>query len=270
MKRWCSIILFLCAFILMVLPQKSTVKSKNGSNPNVIISCEILDFDRWPVGSHPNMCFVISVNEDIELKGEIYPSAKWINLSKSSFEGIQNLIEVSLDLSSLSPKLYQESIQIKTNLGDCTLPVRLDLVEKRSVVQVIFDNPHIFVNGKDILLPAASFVYHGYPFVPLRPICEAFGASVSYKDEGPGKYKIMTVTYQDRKVEFFRDQEFMIINGIKVSIPEKTTNRSGVTFVPVYLLKSLALPRLPEYLTRTLFNCDIQYDEETRTTTLIY
>jgi hypothetical protein len=216
------------------------------------------------------MCFVISVVEDIGLKGEIYPSANWIKLSKSSFEGIQNLIDVSLDLTTLSPKLYQETIQIKTNIGDYSLPVRLDLVEKRCVVQVMFDNPNVLVNGKNILLPAAPFLSHGYTFVPLRPICEAFGATVSYKEEGSGKYKITTVTYQDRKVEFFWDQDFMIVNGIKHTISEKITNRSGVTFVPVVYLKNMALPRLPDSLTRTLFNYDIQYVEETRLTTLIY
>lgn len=270
MKRWFSVFVFLCSFVLFVLPQNSPVKSTNNNLCSIKLSHNILDFDRWPVGSHPSMCFVISVLEDIGLKGEIYPSVDWIKLSKSSLEGIQNLIEVSLDLSSLSPKLYQETIHIKTNIGDFSLPVRLDLVKRRTVVQIIFDYPHIIVNGEDIVLPAASFVYHGYPFVPLRSICEAFGATVSYKDEGSGKDKITTVTYQDRKVEFFRDQVFMIVNGNKVNIPEKITNRAGVIFVPAVYLKNMALPRLPESLTRTLFNCDIQYVEETRMTTLIY
>jgi len=246
------------------------VKSEDGSNPSITISCKILDFDRWPVGSHPNMCFVVTDANDIGLKGEINPSVNWIKLSKSSLEGTQNLIEVSLDLSSLSPKLYKETIHIKTNFGDYSLPVRLDIVKQRAVVQVIFDNPNVLVDGKNVLLPAASFVYHGYTFVPLRPICEAFGASVSYKDEGPGKNKIITVTYQERKVEFFLYQDFMIVNGNKITIPELITNRFGVTFIPVVYLKNMALPRLPESLTRTLFNCDIQYVEDTRTTTLIY
>jgi len=270
MKRWCSAFLVLCFSILFVLPHNSPVKSNNNNLCSLDISHKLLDFDRWPVGSHPSMSFAISVLSDVGLKGEIYPSANWIKLSKSSFEGLQVLIDVSLDLSELPPKLYKETIQIKTNIGDYSLPVRVDLVEKRSVVQIIIDNPYVFVNGKDVLLPAASFIYHGYIYVPLRTICEAFGATVSYKREESGKYRITTVTYQDRKVEFFSDQNFMVVNGIKIDIPEQITNRFGVTFIPVVYLKNFPLPRFPDSLTRSLFNCDIQYIDETRTTTLIY
>jgi len=86
---------------------------------------------------------------------------------------------VKLDLSKLNPGYYQEYIEIFSNGGYYKLPVRVDLVENRTIIRITIDNPRVLVNENEFILAGAPFIRRGLVYLPLRVIFESLGAKVS-------------------------------------------------------------------------------------------
>jgi hypothetical protein len=257
MKRMINVLILLLIIQLIWLPFNQHVKSENNYPTTLFISCENLDFNRWSKDSTPTMNFVIYNYYDGTLKGELVPSVNWIKVSETSFEGNLKEIIVKLDVSNIPPGLYKEKIEIKSNGGDYTLPIRLDLVEKKVIVFITYDNQIIVVDSKEILLNAAPFIMNGWSYIPLRIICESFGATVSFEYVGKERTKVITILYKDQQAKLYFNGNEMELNGIRQIIDGPIAIRKNTAFIPLNAIKEIFKP-------------DIQYNSNFRTITLIY
>lgn len=252
-------VLIVVFFVSMIPSYKQMVKSEYSCPTTLFVSCESLDFNRWSKNSNPSLSFIIFNGCNGILKGTLTPSVNWINLSETSFEGNLKEINVQLDVSNLSPGLHKEKIDIKSNGGDFTLPIQLDLVEKKVVILIAYDNPMIVVDSKPVLLDAASFIKSGWSYLPLRVICESFGAKVSFEYVGIGleRKKVITILHKDQTVKLFFNENFIEVNGINRNMDGPMEIRGRTAFVPLNTIK-------------TIFDPIIQYNSKFRTITLVY
>jgi|GEM_PF-3280270 len=245
-------LILLVLFVISVSLLHPFVKSSDETY--YCLSCDELDFHRWTTDSSPVMSFFIQ-NHDEKLMETMTYSAGWINVSEISYYNHLKEIIVSLDVSDLSPGLYREKIEFMSDDNRYVLPIRLDLVKSKTIVQLTYSNPTIMVNGQPTLLLASPFAYKDLTFVPLRAICEAFGATVSFKKEEDNK--VICITYQDQVIELPFNNDYMVINGEKNNIAERIQIRNSTAFFPI------------EYV-RKIFQFSIQFNSQCRLITLVY
>lgn len=200
------------------------------------LSIEKLDFHRWTIGSEPMMSFFL-YNHDGKLLSTMMPSANWIKIEETSYENDLKEITVKLDITNLTPGLYQEKLEFVSDNCSFVLPIRLDLVKRKTIVQMAYDNPLIKVNGEDFPQPAAPFTRHGLSFIPIRVTCEAFGATVEYKKEDNDR--IILIKYQDQVIKIPFNNNNMMVNGQKVYMGEEIQVRSGIAFLPILVLQKV-------------------------------
>lgn len=217
------------------------------------LSTKELDFKRCTIGSEPMMSFFLT-NHDGKLLSTMIPSADWIKIEETAYENNLKEIIVKLDVANLSPGLNQEKLEFVSDDCSFVLPIRLDLVERKTIVQMAFDIPTVTVNGKGFLQYAAPFVKHGLSFIPIRITCEAFGATVEYKKEDD--VRMILIKYQDQVVEITFNNNNMMINGQEVYMGEEIDIRSETAFLPILVLQKI-------------FNFSIQYNEECRLITIV-
>jgi hypothetical protein len=240
-------------FLVLIIPINRSLKSDNRFPTKLYVSCDNLDFYRWSKNSNPTLSFFISNSSEGTLKGDLIPSSTWIKLSDTSFESNLKEIIVNLDVSNLPPGLYKEKIEIKSNGGVYTLPVRLDLVEKKVIIQMNVDNPTISINTKPVEIKYPPFIKQGLSYLPLRIICESFGATLSYE----ASTKKLKILYQDLNIEIMILENYMVVNGYKWTIEKPAEIRQNITFVPLSVIK-------------TIFDPFIQYNPEFRLYTIVY
>lgn len=200
------------------------------------LSIDKLDFHRWIIGSEPMMSFFL-FNHNGKLLSSMIPSADWIKIAEVSYENNLKEVIVKLDVSNLSPGLYQERLEFVSDDCPFVLPIRLDLVKQKTIVQMGYDIPTVLVNGKPFEQPAATFVRNGLSFIPIRITCEAFGARVEYKKEDDTR--VILIKHQDQMVEIPFNNNNMMINGQKVYMGEEIQVRSGIAFLPILVLQKV-------------------------------
>lgn len=233
-RRIIFVPIFVLLCICITLFHYSPVNSINKGC--TCLSIDKLDFHRCKIGSEPMMSFFL-FNHDGKLLSSMTPSADWIKIAEVSYENDLKEVKVKLDVSNLSPGLYQEKLEFVSDDCSFILPIRLDLVKQKTIVQIGYDNPTVLVNGKPIELPAATFVRHGLSFIPIRVTCEAFGGTVDYKKEDDNR--VILIHYQDQEVEIPFNNNNMLINGQKVYMGEEIQVRSGVAFLPILVLQKI-------------------------------
>ena len=111
----------------------------------------------------------------------------------------------------------------------------------------------IIVNGENIEFDVAPFIENGRTMVPLRAICEAMGAKVSWNDEA----RCATIS-KDAHTRTFYIDEGTIFDGLcSVRYPCDVAPKivSDRTFVP---LRAIAQS----------IDCNVGWDEKTRTVTV--
>jgi hypothetical protein len=115
------------------------------------------------------------------------------------------------------------------------------------------------VDSKPELLDDAPFVKSGWSYLPLRLICESFGATVSFEYVGIGKErkKVITILHKDQTVKLFFNENYMEMNGIKRNMDGPMEIRGYTAFIPLNTIK-------------TIFDPIIQYNSKFRTITLVY
>jgi hypothetical protein len=257
MKKILITMVLALIFFPIFLLLNQTVKSDYECPVQLYVSHSILDFNKRVNSSNPTMNFFISNLCNGTLKAELSPSSIWIKLSESSFEGNLKEIIVLLDVSNLPPGLYKEKIEIQSNGGNYILPIRLDLVEKKVIIQFIPDNQKIVINSKPIISNWPPFVYHGIFWVPLRIICESFGTTLTFEPGGKKAVQRVDILYKDIHVQLMDGESYMLMNGIKCLIDEPFLIRGNSTFIPLNVIK-------------TIFNPDIQYNSTQRLFTITY
>jgi len=234
MKRFLKVTTFLMISILVSFPYQS-IQSNHAEYYNLHISRDILDFKECKSSDAPFDTFFIAhlIDKDEEVIGSITPSAEWIKLSTNFFQGITTEVNVTLHLENLPLGNYEEQILIHCQYTDITLPVRVNIVEKKKSVMIIFDNPRIIRSNQYEVLNAAPFVMQGLRWLPLRPICEEMGIKLQYDAEtrqtviNYNNYSIILVTNSDF------DQSYIMVNGRQYNHSIFPIIRSGFTFLPI-------------------------------------
>jgi hypothetical protein len=224
------------------------------------ISQQILNFGRCTKDSIPILKFAIQnfINEPVQVK--LIPSQDWIHLSVTSFEASSQEIEVRIDPTTLTfkPDVYLESIKIESGVGNYSLPVRLDLVEKKVKIQFVIDNRIATVDGEETIMKGAPFIRGGKTFVPLRIIVEAFGGSAEPEINHSKNYFYVHTFYKDIKIRFqigvpvvlYNDKEQISIDAA----PYIWADRTNVTINTI----------------KQLFNANVSYEAKIRTITIEY
>lgn len=246
--------------LLLIYPFQMCSLQKISSTdiiPVLTVSLSSLNFNRCTKNSSPSMKFIISNFSLGTLNGKIKCSSNWIKLSSTIIEDNLNEIVVYLDLSELTPNLYIDEIEIESNGGNFILPVRVDLVEKKTINQFIWDNPRAIINSKPTILVYPSFVHYGIGFVPLRVICESFGATVTFDRNEKNFVQKVNVEYKDLRIQFIIDQKYMIVNNLKVPIDKEPEIRYYQTFIPFDAIKDA-------------FGADVQTNSKHRMVTFVF
>ena len=244
------------SLLILCFNFEKPVKSEPVYPTTIYVSKNELNFNRWSKGSTPTTSFVISSHNG-SLKIVLTPSQNWINLSETSIDSNLKEITVTLDVSNFKPGLYKEKLEIKSNRGSYTLPIRLDLVEKKVVVQMFLDSNYVVIDTKPISLDAAPFIMKGVIYVPLRVVCESFGATVTFEYIGKERVQTINILYKDqRKIKLFFNKSYMEVEGIKINIDGPIINRVNTAFIPLNTIKDIFKP-------------DIQFNSDFRLITLI-
>jgi hypothetical protein len=218
--------------------------------PELSLSQEYLNFGRQTKLDVPILKFTIKNIHNNPTKVTLTPSQSWIHLSPTSFDAAFQEIEVKIDTTSLTydPGLFLENIKIESDVFSFTLPIRLDLVEKKVTILFTIDNPVSLVDGKEVKMEFPPFIYKGKTMVPIGIICESFGATTTYKNED----KSISIKYKDINAVIFTWQTKMILNGKEYKIFEPTI-RCGRIFVQLKLIYEIFGARLTYiYHTRSI------------------
>lgn len=226
-------------------------------NPKLLVSQEILNFDRCTKYDIPDIRFTVSNQNKGPINVKFKPSQDWIHIATMKFE--ENLQEyaVTLDATNLvKPFLYLEKIEIESDGGNYTLPIRLDLVEKRVKIILVLNNPIVEVDGKNIRegIGGAPFVSKGITRLPLRIICESFGAKVDYQQN----IMLITITYKDISILLTFGTTTIIVNGKEVEIQDRLLIMNDRTYIPMKMIKQVFI------------GANVSYDPPTRSVTIVY
>jgi hypothetical protein len=252
------VLIFLVTFIqILSIPLNKPLRSEISYPPKINLSKDSLNFHRLNKNSNSSMVFFLSNLFDGTLKGELITFSNWIELSSSTFEGNLIKIDVKLNVRNLLNGLYMEKIEIKSNGGNITLPIRFELIDKETIIQLQFDNPDVFINSNPTRLKYPPFVYKALSYVPLRLICESFGATVTFQQNGKNEYKTINVKYQDINVQIPIGGDFITLNGNKQMINGTVEIRNYLAFVPISVIE-------------TIFYVERHFNPSLRLTTLIY
>ena len=251
-KIFQSLAILLICFLLFPLYQ---VKAE--PNPKLLVSEEILNFDRCTKYDIPDIRFTVSNQNKGPINVKFKPSQDWIHIATMKFE--ENLQEyaVTLDSSNLvKPFLYLENIEIESDGGNYSLPIRLDLVEKRVKIILVLNNPIVEVDGKSIreLFGGAPFVSKGITRLPLRIIFESLGAKVDYQQN----IMLITITYKDISILLTFGTTTIIVNGKEVEIQDRLLIMSDRTYIPMKMIKQVFI------------GANVSYDPPTRSVTIVY
>lgn len=253
MKRHLKLPTLLLSFLIFL----SVGSVEAEPNPKLLVSQEILNFDRCTKYDIPDIRFTVSNQNKEPINVKFKPSQDWIHIATMKFE--ENLQEytVTLDATNLvKPFLYLEKIEIESDGGNYTLPIRLDLVEKRVKIKLVLDNPIVEIDGKSIRdeFGNATFISKGITRLPLRIICESFGAKVDYQPN----IKLITITYQDISILLSFGTTTIIVNGKEVEIQDELLIRFGRTYIPIKMIKQVFI------------GANVSYDPPTRSITIVY
>jgi hypothetical protein len=244
-------ILLICFLLFPLYPIKAEL------NPKLLVSQEILNFDRCTKYDIPAIRFTVSNQNKGPINVKFKPSKDWIHIATISYEENSQVYAVTLDATNLDkPFLYLEKIEIESDGGNYTLPIRLDLVEKRVKIKLVLDNPIVEVDGKSIRdeFGSATFLSKGITRLPLRIIYESFGAKVDYQQD----IKLITITYQDIIILLTFATNKIIVNGKDVEIQDELLIRFRRAYIPIKMIKQVFI------------GANVNYDPPTRSVTIIY
>lgn len=251
------VLIFLIIFIqILSIPFNKPAQSDTKYPPKINLSKDSLNFHRLTKKSNSSMDFYISNLFDGTLKGQLITSANWIELSSYNFEGNLIKMDVKLNVRNLSNGLYVEKIEINTNGGNISLPIRFELIEEETIIQLQFDNPDVFINSKPTRLKYPPY-FTKTSFVPLRLICESFDATVTFQQNGKNEFKTIDVKYQDIYAQIPIGGDFITLNGNKQMINGTIEIRNYLAFVPISVIE-------------IIFHVERHYNPSMRLTTLIY
>jgi hypothetical protein len=211
--------------------------------PILTVNQTILDFGRQIPGSQPIFTFKISNKNDGKLKGTLTSSATWIKLSTSAFNDQSKEINVILDIAKLKTNLYKELIYIKSNGGNISLPIRLDLVDKKIVIEMQLGQRKARLDSRDILLPCAPFLEKSSIYVPLRLIAESFGSKIAWKENSNGKAGgILTIIYKDIVAVLETNKSTLLVNGALLTLKQPITLKNGTLVCPIEAVLAIFHP----------------------------
>ena len=218
MKRifQCLAILVICFLLLPLYPTKAEPK------PRLIVSLEILNFNRITKADIPTLKFTVRNNEKGPIQGTLKPSKKWIHLSQLTFNNDITEISVTIDPAwfSFQPGLYLEKIEIESDGGNFTLPVRLDLVEKRIKIEFSISNTIARIDGKKVEMRWAPYVRKGKMFIPVDIVFESIGAMIFTKNDEEKQEYGVNVEYKDIYLTLIFGKPTMILNRKEYKIVE--------------------------------------------------
>jgi hypothetical protein len=204
------------------------------TKPILSVNQTILDFGRQIPGSQPIFTFKISNKNDGKLKGTLTSSATWIKLSTSAFNDQSKEINVILDIAKLKTNLYKELIYIKSNGGNISLPIRLDLVDKKIVIEMQLGQRKARLDSRDILLPCAPFLEKSSIYVPLRLIAESFGSKIAWKANSNRKAGgALTIIYKDIVAVSETNKSTLLVNGVLLTLKQPVTLKNGTLVCPI-------------------------------------
>jgi hypothetical protein len=133
------------------------------------------------------------------------------------------------------------------------------VVTTRSIILLLrIGDPNFSVNGVSNTLDSPPIIKNGRTLLPIRPVIEALGGSVSWD---PTEKKV-TVSLGSNTIELWIGKPTANING--VSKPIDSTNSK---VVPEIINGRTMLPL--RFVTDNL-GCDVQWDGPTQTITIIY
>lgn len=120
--------------------------------PELSLSQESFNYGRCTKDSIPKKILTIKNIHNNLTKVLLTPSQSWIHLSVTSFKAVSQEIEIMLDATNLSfrPGIYLETIQITSDVFNFTIPIRLDLVEKKVTISYFFKCKcwYVFTEGE--------------------------------------------------------------------------------------------------------------------------
>jgi hypothetical protein len=234
MKKLCQSLSILLICLLM-FPIYST---KAEPKPRLIVSEEILNFNRFTKTDIPTLKFTVRNNEKGPIKGILKPSKKWIHLSQTSFEDYSTEISATVDPDwfSFQPGLYLEKIDIESDGGSFTLPIRLIVVEKKVKIEMYMYWGAIWVDGKKYEISCTPYWRHGKLFIPFGAVCDSLGAFVFPKLVEEKYLRGFTVEYKDILADITIRQPMMILNGkeVRITSPEYWFGDIGADWTIIY------------------------------------
>jgi len=202
--------------------------------PILAVSQTLLDFGRQIPGSQPILSFTVSNQNDGKLKGTLASSAGWIKLSNTSFNDQVKEINVILNIDKLGINLYKEYIYIKSSGGNFTLPIRLDLVDKKIVIEMQLGQLKARIDSKDISLPCAPFLEKSSIYVPLRLIAESFGSKIEWKANTGGKSGgALTIIYKDIVAVLETNKSTILLNGVLLTLKQPVIIKNSTLVCPI-------------------------------------
>ena len=152
-------------------------------------------------------------------------------------------INVILDIDRLKINLYKEFIYIKSSGGNLTLPIRLDLVDKKIVIEMQLGQIKARIDSRDIMLPCAPFLEKSSIFVPLRFVAESFGSKIEWEANTGGKSGgALTVIYKDIVAVLETNKSTLLVNGVLQTLKHPVMLKNGTLVCPIEAVMAIFRP----------------------------
>jgi hypothetical protein len=130
-----------------------------------------------------------------------------------------------------------------------------DRQSQNVIITLTIGDPFMTINGSRVEIDPGRgtepLIMEGRTILPIRAVVEALGGSISWKENE----RKITVAGKGTALEMWVDSKRMLVNGISVTNDVPPTIIGARTYVPV------------RFVAENL-NCDINWDETTRTVTI--
>ena len=87
----------------------------------------------------------------------------------------------------------------------------------------------VMLDGQEITITVPPVIIGGQSLVPLRDLCDALGAQISWEEDTES----VTVVFHGRKLQFQMDSRIAVVNRQEYPLPVPVTEITDKAFVPV-------------------------------------
>jgi hypothetical protein len=191
-------ILLAFTFLIPILPAKSDSDCGSICDSKVYISKSKLNFNRCTIDTIPPIYMLVERwRDEGNIEASIKSTIPWLIIEQVKDEPDEKAFIFSVDPKKVTLGLYNDNIMVITNVGNYTIPVRLDLVEKKVNIKIFVGQQVVLIDNQEHPITEPAFIKDEWPWIPLQIVVETIGGTIDYEKDSANRIVAVNVHYKD-------------------------------------------------------------------------